>query len=579
MRIHTGERPFRCTYPGCNMAFSQRSTYRNHVRRHGSNAPRTTVPMKSMNRPYPCTVESCIASFNTEAELNDHVILHEVKGMLTCPIPNCDTIFQSVNQLIPHLSCHDVKKLYVCPCKGCRSAYDTIDKLNDHLVVHAVKQRDNTNPQSSSIHSSSSYFDRSIVQASNRLPIADPQLVGKPADIQPPNHSAVSSSNPSNSTSSHSRHFSPGMTIKAVPASVNSVAVTHAHPTTSSTSTSSSSATAVMSGMNGSALAKVGEALTGEAVGQAVVMIDGVPYTISSTVPPDPNSNLTNGNSRYVNHGKSGSASSIPTPTPSQPLSQANSTVSSMPYPYLYMTQSPYGTPVTSVTSVTSANPANPTPYPVQQIPSAANVNYLYSPASAALVQKSPSSSLQGNGVQEPAVPIQSASSSKPFMQAGQPSSSSSTTSTTSTTTTTTTTSIPPPPSVTSSSSSSSTAYTVESSGMNKEATSHQAEIRQPPTKSKPMPEVKSTSSSSSSSSSSVEQSIDLDRISRSIQSSRIFQCTVQGCNCIFKKSRDLHAHMRLHPVNKPFKCPVQGCNEAYTTSGGLNLHLKMHGV
>jgi uncharacterized Zn-finger protein len=52
VRTHTGEKPYPCTFPGCEYACSQSGSLKTHVRTHTG------------EKPYPCTYRGCDKAFN-----------------------------------------------------------------------------------------------------------------------------------------------------------------------------------------------------------------------------------------------------------------------------------------------------------------------------------------------------------------------------------------------------------------------------------------------------------------------------------------------------------------------------------
>ncbi|XP_013857764.1 PR domain zinc finger protein 14 [Austrofundulus limnaeus] len=96
MRVHSGERPYKCVY--CNKAFTASSILRTHIRQHSGERPfkckhcgkafashaahdshvRRT---HARDKPHPCGL--CGASFQDEQELQYHGQIHKKRQMET----------------------------------------------------------------------------------------------------------------------------------------------------------------------------------------------------------------------------------------------------------------------------------------------------------------------------------------------------------------------------------------------------------------------------------------------------------------------------------------------------------------
>ncbi|KAK3832227.1 MAG: hypothetical protein JOS17DRAFT_790300 [Linnemannia elongata] len=59
---------------------------------------------------------------------------------------------------------------------------------------------------------------------------------------------------------------------------------------------------------------------------------------------------------------------------------------------------------------------------------------------------------------------------------------------------------------------------------------------------------------------------------------SRVFNCLIDDCGKLFKRSEHLKRHVRsVHTLEKPFTCPYADCPKSFSRSDNLNQHIRVH--
>lgn len=99
MRIHSGEKPNKCTFSGCTKAFSRLENLKIHLRTHTG------------EKPYVCQYDGCNKSFSNSSDRSKHQKTH-----------------------------YD-QKPYICNFSGCNKRYTDPSSLRKHCKIHLQHQR------------------------------------------------------------------------------------------------------------------------------------------------------------------------------------------------------------------------------------------------------------------------------------------------------------------------------------------------------------------------------------------------------------------------------------------------------
>lgn len=99
MRVHSGEKPNKCTFEGCTKAFSRLENLKIHLRSHTG------------ERPYLCQTPGCNKAFSNSSDRAKHQRTHKDTKPYACQVPGCTKRYTDPSSLRKHVKNHSKEQI------------------------------------------------------------------------------------------------------------------------------------------------------------------------------------------------------------------------------------------------------------------------------------------------------------------------------------------------------------------------------------------------------------------------------------------------------------------------------------
>ncbi|XP_030369337.1 uncharacterized protein LOC115620295 [Scaptodrosophila lebanonensis] len=143
MRVHSGEKPNKCPFPGCKKAFSRLENLKIHQRSHTG------------ERPYGCQYKGCLKAFSNSSDRAKHQRTHYDTKPYACQLPGCTKRYTDPSSLRKHVKNHAlrnnngqlVRRKFVAASVGPNNRKTTPTKTRRHSESVTSAAVDDLHPQ------------------------------------------------------------------------------------------------------------------------------------------------------------------------------------------------------------------------------------------------------------------------------------------------------------------------------------------------------------------------------------------------------------------------------------------------
>ena len=128
--LHTDERPYKCDFPGCDVAFTQGVQLKNHKSSH--------LRKQGLVAPDDHQCERCGKYLATRSALNSHIMTVHDKVSMEVKCKHCEEVFTNKAAMTRHKNRVHFPNMYSCDV--CNKSFGCKSMLTKHARVHLEAQ-------------------------------------------------------------------------------------------------------------------------------------------------------------------------------------------------------------------------------------------------------------------------------------------------------------------------------------------------------------------------------------------------------------------------------------------------------